>query len=207
MPDRDRLHDWEVALLAAYSWTRTDIERLAHLLAGAHVAAIQRAANRTRQTMGASSTWEPDKEMRRQAQATFTKVAAGIAATFQDLLKHFLLRESFASVKEAVAGIASWLQTLLKWKVKQVVNGTVAPGTDKGTSLVVADALAGDLVDEETGEVIDASVYAFTVLPEESSKDICSLYAGNTYQLDEWDDVPPFPIHLLCPHERVVLAA
>lgn len=205
MPERDSLHDWEVILLAAYAWTRQDMERLAGLLSAAYLAAKQRAARRALSTMGAASDWTPTREDVRQADAQGKKDASSIAHTFMDLLKGYLLAQGFASATEARVGIASWVQTVARWKVPQIVNVTAGTGNDAGTSETVNQALDGDLVDAESGVVIDATTYRFTVLPEESSKDICAEYAGNTYPLDEWDTVISFPAHPSCPHQKVVI--
>lgn len=44
-----------------------------------------------------------------------------------------------------------------------------------------------------------------TVLPEEASNDICSEYAGNTYDAEDVDLLPFFPAHPACPHEIKLL--
>lgn len=203
MPDRT-LKDWEVTLLAAYAWTRADIDRLAGLLSAAYLAAQQRGANRARAALGASTDWTPTSDQQRQADDQGKEDAASIAATYKDLLTGYLLAQSFNSAAEARAGVVSWASKTAQWKSAQITNWTAGTGNNTGASETVDQALDGDLVDAETGVVIDASAYDFEVQPAESSKDECAEYAGNTYPLGQWGEVPDFPIHGFCPHQKVV---
>ncbi len=203
MADR-ALKDWELALLAAYAWTRPDIDRLAGLLSAAYLSAQQRGANRARAALGAATDWTPTREQQRQAGVQGKEDAASIAATYKDLLTGYLLAQSFSSPAEAHAGVASWSSKTAQWKSAQITNWTAGTGNNAGASETVGQALSGDLVDVETGVVIDASAYDFEVQPAESSKDACAEYAGNTYPLGQWDEVPDFPIHGFCPHQKVV---
>lgn len=190
--------------LVAYAFTRDEIRRLTLLLAEAQLAAQERAVGRARETVGASTSWSPTSAQQQDAHEQARQAAEGIAATFLLLLHGYLTRERFLTTSEAQAGIAAWAHTLVTWKVPQVVNVTLGAGQERGTDLVVTELLDGDLEDED-GAVIGAAGYQFQVIPDESSNDFCRDYAGQTFDLSEWEEVPAFPAHPSCRHSRVLV--
>ncbi len=206
--DREKLI---ALLLAAYAFTQEDISALASLLSSAYLAAMQRAAQRALTTLHAAGAqgWQPLAAQIRAAEAQALEAAKGIAATFTSLLEGFLrgLGSLLNDAQAAVGRIADWARGLFQWKVPQIVNVTCGSGNDAGTSAVVEDLLDGTLVDaDEPDLVIGANGYQFTVEPEESSNDTCKDYAGKTFSMDQWDEVPDFPIHPECPHEKILIS-
>lgn len=80
--------------------------------------------------------------------------------------------------------------------------------TRKSFEDVVQDAQTQGIVSEDFDVTVIYTRYGeayIAVMPQESSSDICSVFAGNIYHVEDIDAIPEFPIHPNCPHEIVYL--
>jgi hypothetical protein len=195
-------------LLLAYAFTHADVARLASLLADGYLAAMQRAARRALTTVSAAATWIPSPQQRKDATTQAMEAAKSIAATFSSLLEGFFRRlgATLVDFRATLTGIASWVHTLLQWKVPQIVNATIQSGKQAGTREIVRQILAGEVVREDDPTVVIGEEDAvIEVIPETASNDLCADYAGRRFPLSAWDMLPDWPIHVSCPHENVVV--
>lgn len=101
--------------------------------------------------------------------------------------------------------LSDWTLARSIYKSQQIANYETGSGLDQGTMLFVQDLVSGGLIDTTTGEVLDPSEYGVGVIPGESSNDICKDYAGQLFPLEEAFDIPDFPIHANCPHEKILV--
>jgi hypothetical protein len=223
------------ALVADFALTATAIRALAHALYSSGVDALIAAYADAATAVGVSPTiadaYTPPDAVLTQLAADAHSTADGIAATYAD----DLTREATA-IANAYAdanGGALGATAVAKQAVARSLNeyaaeraATRAPiladyecglAQHQGTRAFVQDALAaqdnpsdnpGDspLLDS-TGAPIDLSDAVLAVLPDSSSVDECADYAGETFPLDAFDDLPAFPAHLNCQHAIYVLLA
>lgn len=115
--------------------------------------------------------------------------------------------------KDAVYGyllgqLLDWVHTFMDWKVDQIVQTEISDGLDQGTRDFLDDLTSGDLEvgdPEDLGPGIDLSQAKLAVVPSESSRDFCHEYAGQVFDLSEYDSIPHFPAHPNCIHRLVFL--
>ena len=127
--------------------------------------------------------------------ATFAEDLLGYATI---LVANGLLQPQPPDEGWYLAMMATWLAQRAAWKSDQIARTTVGQGANAGTT----DAKQS--IDDGTWEQ-DPSTLCVTVLPAESSHDICSQYAGQVFPYEDYDDIPDFPIHPNCPHQRLIL--
>lgn len=214
-------------IVQAYAMTEQDVNTLAGHLATARLAAMQRAYRKAQHTVHAAPVWEPGERDIKRAHRLAHKAAASIAETYRTLLSHFLERvlavekqrkglhtaawtDLYGSVREAVRDLVGKVKTFVSdlagWKSKQVADYTCGQGNYDGTGVFIVDVESGDVIDSETGEVIQGGDYAIQCLPAESSSDVCSTVAGQQFDLNEWQDLPEMPNHSSCSHEYIIVA-
>jgi hypothetical protein len=182
---------------------------------------MQRAYRKAQHTVHALPIWEPSQRDIERAQKQAHKAAESIAETYQTLLSHFLERvlevekqqkglltagwaDLYGSVREAVRDlvgkVSAFVSGLALWKSKQVANYTCGQGNYDGTDAFIMDVESGDVVDSETGEVIQGGDYAILCSPDTASNDICAEVAGQLFDLSQWSELPEMPAHGGCPH-------
>jgi len=199
-------------LVAAFLLSKADIKAMASLIFTARIASMKAAYSQASSTVGISDEeWEPPSDLREMAEDVSEQDADSIADTYKKDLEAvatafvvawMLDHESLDGCEPAARKeIAVWAIARAEWKSKQIANFTCGSGYNDGTDMWIGDFVDGDLdlpdgVSEDDVEV--------TVLPEESSNDICSAYAGETFDIDEYDSIPDFPIHSNCPHRKVI---
>jgi len=211
----------------AYAMREQDVATLAAHLATARLAAMQRAYRKAQRTVHASPLWEPTQQDSARAHQQAHKAAESIAETYQTLLSHFLERvlevekqrkglstaswtDLYGTVREAVRDLVGKVKTFVSdlagWKSEQVANYTCGQGNYDGTGAFIVDLESGDVIDSETGEVVQGGDYAIQCLPAESSSDVCSTVAGQTFDISEWSDLPEMPNHGNCDHEYIIVS-
>lgn len=85
------------------------------------------------------------------------------------------------------------------WKALEITRAETSMG---------ADSASGDFVDAiQSGLITLADEYegrsvVVAVLPADSSNDICAQWAGTYTSIDNYDDVPDFPVHPNCIHVK-----
>lgn len=95
--------------------------------------------------------------------------------------------------------LLQWAKSRAQWKSEQIAFYETQYGYSTGTDWMVSDILDGTLA---LSDGLDMSAIILTVEPAESSKDsACGPYAGNTYTLDQADEIMGrFPAHINCIH-------
>lgn len=203
---------------AAYCLDDADRKRLQEIILAASLAALKASYHHGARIVGSTST-APDSSDELSTHAA--SWAASIVATYNASLR--LNIDSFLSswvaahetIDGAVQGLIGflrhWTQQRVAWKSDQIAQAAVATGADAGTEQFVSDLLTAPAGTDEASpnapdedSPLDLSNVFITVLPEESSHDSCSQYAGELFSLDEYDDLPYFPMHPGCPHFRTI---
>lgn len=199
-------------LVAAFLLSKADIKAMASAILAARIASMKAAYSQASSTVGIDDTdWEPDAELQSMAKDASRQDAESIASTYKDDLEAvatafvvawMLDHESLDGCEAAArVEIAVWAIARAEWKSKQIADYTCGSGANDGTAMWVADAMDGEF---ELPDGVTLDDIEVTVLPEESSSDLCSEYAGETFDIDEYDSIPDFPIHANCPHRKVV---
>lgn len=207
-------------ILSAYALTKDDITSLATIITQSRLNIAQTSYRRAQRTTGLAPNYTVKNSLQRQIERQSAKDAQSIAETYQDLLRTFLetmlearslsktWSDVFSNVRDAVtalvAGVGVWLSDFLPWKTKQIANVTCGSGLNDGIDQFIEDNY-GNEIDTESGEVVNWKDYAVIVLPSESSSDLCKDYAGQTFDLSEYDTIPEFPAHTGCPHYKQIV--
>lgn len=205
------------ALVAAYSLTPDDKQKLTTLLAKAYLLAKARAyraaVERTAHLVQLKAPWTPGQEDADKARAWAAEQVESIAATYAELLRNALERElseerAFGSlagkIKQVATAVGDWFRGFLPWKSQQIANATVSQGSHDGTVKWVEDA-TGDDAEWVEGVSPDDGRVQVQVLPESSSSDGCAEIAGQVYNLN--DDLPDVPLHNNCVHYLEVITS
>ncbi len=164
-------------------------------------------------TAGASAAdWQPSDEVQQSIQDQAAAIASGIGETFLELVQNaasaFLdgweaLNDNLDGAAAALASaLTGAVKTLTGWKSDQVVDTTLVTGIDDGTGVFCGDYLAGDLL---AGDEIDPSLLKVAVLPSDAVGEDCEPYAGETFDIEEYQLIPEFPRHPFCPHHKIVV--
>ncbi len=138
-----------------------------------------------------------------QLQLRSQQMAQTIAATYQrelaSAISGFLATlDDNAPEQAAQRDLWYWLQRWASeradYKAGQIANAEVG--------------YAADLATRSAAQAIQSGQYGpppprlrARVVPSESSSDFCQQYAGQTFTLDELNDIPAFPAHPNCIHE------
>lgn len=201
------------AILLAYALTPDEVAGLAANLAVAQLAAMTATYSQAASVVGASAGgWQPADDVKQAIEDQLAQDAAGIADTFVGLVQNaasaFL--DGWAESQDSLDGAASALATTLTgtadtltgWKADQIADCTLTGGIDDGTDAFCADYLAGDLL---AGDDIDPSQLAVAVLPMEATGEDCEPYAGELFDIEEYQVIPDFPLHPGCKHHKTVV--
>jgi hypothetical protein len=205
------------AALAAFAFSATQRRKLALAIYAARIAAYAAAYLASAQSAGAAlpDDWEPSNDaLRRQRDAAHTSatfVAATYASDLSNQASGFVT--SWLTDSGSMDGCAhalsthlqSWANQRAQWKAQQVGGYETAQAQESGTGDFLRDLQAGNAVDAQ-GNPLDGNAYVVAVVPDSSSLDDCADYAGNTYPLDAYDDLP-IPMHPYCIHEKVLMPA
>lgn len=208
------------SIIAAYSLTKDDISSLATQITQSRLNTTQASYRRAQRTTGLAPNYTVRNTLQRRIERQSAKDAQSIAETYQDLLRTFLetmlearslsktWNDVFSNVRDAVtaivAGIGVWLSDFLPWKSKQVANFTCGSGLNDGIDQFIEDNYS-NVIDTESGEVVNWKDYAIQVLPDTSSSDECSSVAGKLFDLSENDEIIPLPAHANCPHYKQII--
>lgn len=219
MPDRDHDKDALLALLyAAYLLTQADITALAEAVASGYLVSMQAAYREAAATVGSTNgqDWTPSPEQEQAARQWATEQAQGIADTYHADLKSAIetVLDAWQDEQGDLTGVmahapqlvGAWAEKRAGWKSEQVSNYSCGSGGQAGTSAFVVDMEAGNVIDTDTGEAADIGDYAIACLPEEASNDVCATVAGQTFDVQDWRELPEMPAHGNCPHEYLVVA-
>lgn len=208
--DNDKQKAALIALLiAAFLLTDSDIAAMATLITTARLDSAKVSYAQASDTTGVDgSDWEPSDEVQQTIQDVSTQDAESIAATYEDDLTSVTTRfvdawlidhDTLDGCEDATRKeLAEWVADRTTWKSEQIANYTCSSGANTGT-----DEWLDDL-DEGGFGGLNPDDLEVTVLPEESSNDLCADYAGKVFGIDEVDTIPSFPIHSNCPHRIVI---
>jgi hypothetical protein len=198
-------------LVMAFLLSHSEITAMATLIFTARMDSAKASYQQASDTIGADTDWEPSNALQRQLRDSSEQDAQSISATYKaDLgVQATSFVESWMTTHESLEGceaaaraeLAQWATTRAEWKSEQVAGYTCGSGANTGTNEWIDDLIDED-IDLPAG--ISADDVIVTVLPEESSNDICKEYAGQSFDIDEIDDIPDFPVHLGCPHRKVI---
>lgn len=203
----------------AFSFTQSDSQSMADLLARGYLDAKQSAYEKAASTVASRILIAPRQsqvsDMAQAASWSHTQTQS-IAATYQQMIASLIeelsrespdesgqvpVTEGFPNLRALAAGVKAGAKAFVEWKAPQIANVTIGTGANDGTDQAIDDIIDGFADPSSEG---DPNGVRVRVIPAESSNDLCSEYAGNNYSLDEAVDVPDFPIHPNCPHEKEV---
>lgn len=206
------MNDLLVLILAAYVLSQQDQDALRDAIVAAMLASMLTAYNRWAVLTGAVSALQPDRQMiEQQAQEHADSIAATYTRELGNATETYLqawqkANGSLDGVEGPLAQMLSdWSDARMQFKAVQIAGYETGFGANMGTAQFVQDLLTGALIDTTTGEVLSPDEYGIGVVPGESSSDLCKDYAGRLFGLDEIDDIPAFPIHANCRHERIIV--
>ncbi len=200
-------------VLLAYALSGDDQDALAAGLASAQITALSATYRQAAKTVGTEAAdWQPGEDVQQSIQGQAATIASGIGETFLELVQSAaeVFLDGWEALNESLDGAASSLasaltnavKTLTGWKTDQIVDTTLDTGMDDGTEIFCGDYLAGDLL---AGDEIDPSLLAVAVLPAEAVGEDCAPYAGQLYNIEDYQLIPEFPRHPLCPHHKTVV--
>lgn len=138
--------------------------------------------------------------------------------------------ETWPTTAQLATDAAQWAQARAKWKATQVAavetrqasqaaSDVVAQAIRTGSAALTPEAARsavkraiGDAYGPEASELwsLDElqmpqmALAQVIVLPDISSPDDCADWAGNTYAIDEYNDIP-IPMHYNCIHEKFIV--
>lgn len=203
-------------LYAAYLLTQGDITVLAEAIASGYLVSMQAAYREAAATVGSANgqDWTPSPEQEQAARQWATEQAQGIADTYHADLKSALetVLDAWQDEQGDLTGVmarapqlvGAWADKRAGWKSEQVSNYSCGSGGQAGTAAFVVDLEAGNVIDTETGEVVEIGGYVIACLPVEASNDVCATVAGQTFDVSQFADLPALPAHGSCPHEYLV---
>lgn len=206
------MNDLVALILAAYALSTQDQDALRDAIVAAILASVLAAYNRWSLLTGVVPALQPDRQMiEQQAQAhadsivaTYTRELGSATTTYLSAWQQ--ANGNLNGVEGPLSQMLSdWTTARMQYKAAQIASYETGFGVDAGTIQFVQDLTSGDLIDATTGEVLSPDEYGIGVVPGESSSDLCKEYAGRLFSLDEIDDIPSFPIHAGCPHERIIV--
>ncbi len=199
-------------LVAAFLLSSKDIKDMAVAIFVGRVASMKAAYAQASDTVGIDgSLWVVPDDLQSEISDTSEQDAEGIAATYKDDLESvasaFVVgwmtnHDSLDGCEEAARqSLSTWALQRSSWKSEQIANYTCSNGASLGIDQWASDLVDGDI---DLPEGLSADDVEVTVLPEESSNDICKEYAGQSFDVDEIDDIPDFPAHPSCQHRKVI---
>ena len=209
-------------ILDAFGLTADALSALVDAIKNALLDAMAAAYQRCLSALGLTSAsdaaaWTPTQENITTATQLAQSHAESIVQTYQRELVNVVqgYAQSYESANGSLDGIegpmgdllTQWTATRSAYKSEQITGYECGLGAEQGFQAFVADLASGSLIDPETGEVLsgDSGDYAIAVLPAESSHDECRDYAGQTFDVQEADSLPEFPLHAGCPHYKTLV--
>lgn len=215
-PESQRIEQIIAAVTAAFALNADDLDQLEQDIYSTRAitfeAAYAEAASLFDTEQNDESALDDDDAADQQQQSH--AAALSIANTYHNSLANQVqqqllqllpsLGEHLEGAEKALAtGIGAWAGQRAGWKSKQVANYEAGSAADAGTNKFVDDMLSGEF---GLPEGVSASDVYVTILPEYSSPDtICGEFAGNVYTLDQYYDLPDYPAHGNCIHEKVIV--
>jgi len=198
-------------LVAAFLLSKSEVASMTTLIFTARMDSAKASYAQASDTVGASTDWEPSDDLQGQLKDTSEQDAESIAATYEADLESVAtgFAESWMLDHESLDGcevaarseLSTWATDRATWKSEQISGYTCGSGANTGTNEWIDDLLDEDIDLPEGLSVDDVEV---TVLPEESSSDICKEYAGQSFDIDEIDEIIDLPAHLGCIHRKVI---
>lgn len=199
-------------LVAAFLLSSKEIAAMATLISVARIDSAKASYAAASDTAGVSGEdWEPDKEFQDMANEVSEKDAQSISDTYKAdlesvaaafvagwLLDHETLDGCEAKARES---LSIWTKQRAEWKSEQIAKWTCGSGASDGTDLWLGDLIDGEF---DLPEGLSADDVEVTVLPETATCSRCLEYAGESFDIDEIDDIPEFPLHTGCDHRKVV---
>lgn len=203
-------------ILSVFGLGSDAIATIASAIKDAVLSMIQSAYRLWNALFGANQDdWTPSQDTIDAVEQVAQDQAETIAATYGQELGNAVddylsaYQDANGSLDGAIVPLSQmlgdWTETRMIYKSQQIAGYETGSGMDQGTMLFVQDLVSGGLIDTETGEVLDPSNYGVGVIPGESSSDICKEYAGQLFPLEEAFDIPDFPVHPWCPHEKILV--
>ncbi len=214
----DELHS---LVLTSYTLTDEDIDTLTQALAQGYLVSMMAAYREGASTVNATKDareWEPSDKAVDEAMQWASEQAKGIAHTYEDMLTRWVQQiveeqgtekalwpKVSIEAQSVAAGLKAGISAFMGWKPKQVANATCGSGADDGTDALVSDMQDGTVMDASTNQAVDMTQYGVTVLPPESSSDVCKTVAGLVFDLDQYDEIIDLPAHSNCPHYKKII--
>lgn len=193
-------------IVDAYAFSPDDKSTLTDLISTAYLHAKQAAYQRAHTTAGHRTSlpaWRPGDADATKAHEWAVPLAERISETYSGLLKSQLeqmeeegMQEALGDVIRGIKGIVNrisdWFKDFIGWKTDQIADNTWNEGDNDGTEQFIEDVIASGT---------DYSAMRVRVMPEESSSDFCSNYAGRDFAFDAvGSELPEFPAHNRCIH-------
>lgn len=206
-------------LVAGFLLTDDQVTRMAAAIAQARLAAYRATYAAAASTMGVTlpADWQPDEDTTDACDEDAQASADGIAQTYQrDLTAAALAylaqwRDDHDGDLAGASGalgvyLHGWATDRAVWKSEQVANAEAGAGANDGIDDASGDALDGVLLGPD-GAPIDGSLYVVVIVPDDAAEPFCADYAGEMYDLSQYDELPDFPTdaHPNCIHEKWVV--
>jgi hypothetical protein len=211
---------------AAYGLKAATIKQLAQTIYITRIAAIIGAYRDCCHALHIqlAPDWTPPKALAERMAREAQEVAQGVAETYHALLLsqvgQFLERQRNTEAQQRaqdtndqtddhtqtmtllllalIAFLADWFSGFLPWKVEQIATNETMLGANLGTRQFFDDLSNNSI---QVGDDIDLGGVYIAVIPEASSADACAEYAGNIYAWQDYNLLPPFPMHVNCIHQ------
>lgn len=162
------------AIIAAYAFSKHDIERLATALSQARCESMKASYRCSQRTIGVKVNYEYSEKTKKRIDTQSLKDAKSIVETFKGLLEAFVRQiidtkktlmgmetkdwqDTWGDVRDAVFGVIGYIKQffadLVPWKSRQIVNATNGAGLNDGTTQFIEDVLDAD--ENNDGVVLD----------------------------------------------------
>jgi hypothetical protein len=156
-----------------------------------------------------NTAWHAPASVLEEQSKAALEAADQITATYERELRAAASRLLDAGVSgdDLHAALQDWGRARKGWKSEQISRYETGRASERGTMDMVGALREGEYEDQ-LAEMADWSMdeVRITVLPAGAeTEDLCMVYAGAAFSLDDAWDIPEFPIHANCPHEKVVL--
>jgi hypothetical protein len=201
----------------AYQFTPAAIRQAAEAIYTARLTATKAAYQQCAHVAGTrlSHDWQAPHSLARIHAQEAWEHARGIAETYHLLLaaevKRFLAdqpetRSAFSGLRSLAQRLgehlSTWMSAFLAWKTAQIASVEMITGANLGTRQFLDDLADGTV---EVGDGVDENTLYVAVVPENSSPDFCSDYAGKLFRWSDYTSLPEFPAHVGCIHRLVLI--
>lgn len=194
-------------LVQLLSLSPEEIASLASYIRDCIMATMQSVYNRVGSLLQTTAQWVPDlTSISHQALSYAHDIARTYADEIRSAITNFV--EQYEIANSTIEGVQvplasflqEWLTARASYKARQIAGFSAGVGNEAAIAQCIKGINAG--IRDDAGNVIDPSDYCIQITPDESSSDVCSQYAGQSFPLDQADDLPSFPIHPNCPHQK-----